>query len=114
MLFMNSTFDVDTLIEQTKDSNSSVRLNALKKMCPCKIKEDIDVFWDRIFEMVYDVDENVRYQILHTICDGSPNHLEEKVNDALEVFNRDPNNKIRRRAHKVIASYSRTGKWNIL
>ena len=106
--------DITDLIEKTKDSNPKIRLNALKQMCPCKIKKDIDIFWNQIFAMVEDVDPNVRYQVLHTICDGSPKHLENKIADALEVFNRDPDQKIRRQAHKVLASYIRTGKWNIL
>lgn len=83
-------------------------------MCPCKVKQDIDLFWARIFEMVDDFDPDVRYQVLHTICDGSPNHLELQVKDALEKFNRDPDKKIKRRTHKVLASYLRGRKWNIL
>ena len=52
--------------------------------------------------------------MLHTICDGSPAILEAQVAEALEDFNRDTDKTIRRVAHKVLASYSRTGKWNIL
>ena len=52
--------------------------------------------------------------MLHNICDGSPADYEDKVAEALEKFNRDPDSYIRRRAHKVIASYERTGKWNVL
>jgi len=52
--------------------------------------------------------------VLHTLCDGSPKHLEFKVVEALKIFNNDSNAGIRRRAHKVLASYNRTGKWNIL
>jgi len=48
------------------------------------------------------------------MCDGSPDQYEEKMAACLEIFNRDPDKDIRRRAHKVIACYSRTGKWNIL
>jgi hypothetical protein len=64
--------------------------------------------------MVDDSNATVRRQILHTICDGSPGHLEERVADALEVFNRDTDGAIRRQAHKVMTCYRRTGKWNIL
>ena len=46
--------------------------------------------------------------------DGSPDHLEERLMEALEIFNRDPDKDIRRRAHKVMGSYLKTGKWNIL
>ncbi len=101
-------------LELTKNIDPKVRLNALKIMCPCRIKDDIDLFWNRIFEMADDEDKNVRYQVLHTICDGSPNHLEDKVFDAIDKFNRDKDGDIRRRAHKVMASYKHTGKWNIL
>lgn len=48
------------------------------------------------------------------MCDGSPDLYEDKVEAALEIFNRDPDKEIRRKAHKVLASYLRTGKWNIL
>jgi len=101
-------------LEKTRDKNPKVRLSAIKEMCPCKVKSDIDLFWKRIFEMVNDEDSDVRWQVLHTICDGSPEHLESQVSEALEVFNRDKNPEIKRRAHKVMASYLRTGKWNIL
>jgi hypothetical protein len=77
-------------------------------------KKDIDKFWDRVFEMVHDEDPLVRSQVLHTICDGSPKHLEHKVTEAVELFNRDSDSAIRRKAHKVLSTYTRTGKWNIL
>jgi hypothetical protein len=48
------------------------------------------------------------------MCDGSPDDYEEKVAECLEIFNHDPDKDIRRKAHKVIGTYSRTGKWNIL
>lgn len=64
--------------------------------------------------MASDTDAAVRGQILHTICDGSPTHVEARVADALDTFGRDPDAAVRRRAHRVLATYSRTGKWNIL
>jgi hypothetical protein len=64
--------------------------------------------------MVDDEDPKVRAQILHNICDGSPDHLESKVVEAMEKFNRDEDKDIRRKAHKVLGSYLRTGKWNVL
>jgi len=48
------------------------------------------------------------------MCDGSPDHLEDRIMEALEIFNRDPDKEIRRKAHKVMGSYLRTGKWNVL
>lgn len=56
----------------------------------------------------------MRAQILHTLCDGSPAHLESKVAEALDVFIRDTDSGIRRTANRVLATYTRTGKWNIL
>lgn len=48
------------------------------------------------------------------MCDGSPSHMEDQVTAALDIFNIDPDKEIRRKAHKVIGSYKKTGKWNIL
>ena len=65
--------------------------------------------------MVDDPSPKIRYQVLHNMCDGSPDSMEERVADALEKFNRDPDQEIKRKAHKVVlASYLRTGKWNVL
>lgn len=83
-------------------------------MCPCRVKKDHDDFWRRVFEMVDDEAVNVRQQVLHTLCDGSPTHLEFDIADALDRFNRDSDPKIRRTAHKCLTTYNRTGKWNIL
>lgn len=66
----NELQNTQKLIELTKNIDPKVRLQALKQMCPCKVREDIELFWNRIFEMVNDSDPNVRYQVLHTICDG--------------------------------------------
>ncbi|CAF4261946.1 unnamed protein product, partial [Adineta steineri] len=85
-----------------------------KEICPCRVKDDIDLFWERVIEMIDDPADNVREQVLHTLCDGSPDHMEMKVLDALEIFNRDRNQYIRRRAHKVLSAYRRSGKWNVL
>ena len=113
-LFIHMVEEAQELIELTRNVDPKIRLKALKQMCPCRVKADIDIFWDRVFEMVNDSDSKVRYQVLHTICDGSPNHLEFKVMDAIERFNHDTDTEIKRRAHKIMANYSRKGKWNIL
>lgn len=56
---------------------------------------------ERVLEMVSDEDAAVRAQVLHTLCDGSPGHLEDRIMEAMEDFNRDSDKKIRRTAHKV-------------
>lgn len=108
------TEDIDVIIELSKHEDKDVRFAAVKQFCPCKVGKDIDEFWIRVFEMVDDEDSRIRAQILHTMCDGSPPHLESQISDSLEKFNQDPDKDIRRKAHKVLASYLRTGKWNIL
>jgi hypothetical protein len=64
--------------------------------------------------MVDDADRDVRYNVLHVLCDGSPEYLEDEIIRAVETFNHDSDTKIRRRAHKVLGSYNSSGKWNIL
>jgi len=64
--------------------------------------------------MVEDPDRNVRYQILHNICDGSPASLEYKVTAALDKFNHDKDPVIRRKVHQVIGHYMKNGEWNIM
>uniref|UniRef100_A0A8W8JAG1 HEAT repeat domain-containing protein n=1 Tax=Magallana gigas TaxID=29159 RepID=A0A8W8JAG1_MAGGI len=70
-------------------------------MCPCRVKKDLSDFWARVIEMADDEDVLVRKQVLHTLCDGSPAHLEFQVVEMLEIFNRDKDAQIRRTAHKV-------------
>eukprot|EP01017_Pseudomicrothorax_dubius_P003820 TRINITY_DN1063_c0_g2_i1.p1 TRINITY_DN1063_c0_g2~~TRINITY_DN1063_c0_g2_i1.p1 ORF type:complete len:164 (+),score=49.41 TRINITY_DN1063_c0_g2_i1:115-606(+) len=108
------TEDVEVILQLTRSKDANVRFAAVKQLCPCKVGKDVEEFWKRVFEMANDEDKRVRYQILHTLCDGSPNHLELKVFEALEGFNRDPDSDIRRKAHRALTSYLRTGKWNVL
>lgn len=83
-------------------------------MCPCRVKGNVNAFWDRVFAMTEDADPVVRAQVLHTLCDGSPSHLEDAVMTAVSQLGTDPDGKIRRTAHKVMATYNATGKWNVL
>lgn len=64
--------------------------------------------------MVGDPDAGVRGRVLHVICDGSPAHVEARVAEALDVFIRDADGGVRRTANRVLATYRRTGRWNIL
>ena len=109
-----STTDIDEIIDLTHHADPQVRQKALREMCPCRVKTDIDDFWRRVLAMIDDPAPNVRYQVLHTLCDGSPAHLEFEVDEALDEFNRDSDKKIRRAAHIALTAYNRTGKWNIL
>jgi hypothetical protein len=114
MSICRNTDDIDIILQYTHSKDNDVRLEAVKQLCPCKVQRDIEVFWDRVFELVGDEDERIRKRVLHIICDGSPERLEDRIYDALMEFNRDKDSDIRRTAHKVLASFEHTGKWNIL
>ena len=76
--------------------------------------EDEETYWDKIFELVKDSSTEVRLQVLLAISEGGDESMEPRLTDALEQFNRDKDGDIKRKAHKIIASYSRTGKLNVL
>ena len=67
-----------------------------------------------LLQMQEDESVLVRRQVCHTLCDGSPGHLEAAVETALQRFNTDQDPVLRRTAHKVLGVYRRTGRWNIL
>ena len=96
---ISDSTDVEELIEFSKHENKKVKLAAIREMCPCHVQRDVPEFWERIFELAEDEDEDIRYQILHNMCDGSPPDYEDKVVECLEIFNRDSVLKIRRKAH---------------
>ena len=102
------------IINITKCPDALVRLKAVQQMCPCRVQDDIPEFWERLFELAEDEDPAVRYQVLHNLCDGSPPQYEDQIVQCLEVFNRDKDKKVRAAASKVMASYLRTGKWNVM
>lgn len=108
------SLNFDEVLVLTNHKDEDVRLKAVQRLCPCKVQDEYEQFWNRMFELVSDPSPSIRSQVLHNMCDGSPEHLENRIVEALEVFNRDPNQDVKRTAHKVMASYLRTGKWNIL
>lgn len=61
------TEDISTIIVLTKHQDPQVRLRALKEICPCRVKDDIPSFWERVLEMVHDSDDNVREQVIARI-----------------------------------------------
>eukprot|EP00347_Sterkiella_histriomuscorum_P013553 403364274 len=111
---VQNTEDMSELLQLSRSEDPVVRVKAAQQMCPCRVQNDLEEFWTRLFELAQDDDEKVRYQVLHNMCDGSPEGYEDKVVECLEIFNRDPDKEIRRKAHKVMGSYLRTGKWNVL
>ena len=60
---VKNTEDIDTIIALSKHPNPFVRKKSLFQMCPCRVKGDIENFWDRVIEMVSDEDHLVRAQV---------------------------------------------------
>lgn len=102
------------LLSATRSERAILRRRAVREMCPCKVKHDIDAVWTRLLEMVHDPDEDVRYAVMHTLCDGSPKAREADVVAALESLYNDPSEKLRRKVRHAVTSYRRGGSWNIL
>ena len=108
------TEDMYELIELSKVVDPYVKLKAIQQMCPCRVKSDIPEFWHRIFELAEDPDSKVRYQVMHNMCDGSPAEYEDTVIEIIEILARDRDYTIRSKAQKILTSYNRTGKYNIM
>lgn len=101
-------------IKRTYDPDPKKRKQALKDLCPCHVRADIPELWERIFECLHDKDGIVRDQALHALGDGSPSHLEERIVEAVESMYNDPHPDVKKKARRMLNSYRRTGKWNVL
>lgn len=44
-----TTDSIPRILELSAHEDAGVRLAAVKQLCPCRVKEDVDAFWDRIF-----------------------------------------------------------------
>merc|ERR1712230_68642 len=55
-----TTEDIDEIIEITRHEDAEVRLKAAQQLCPCRVKNDHEEFWDRLFEMIDDPEAKVR------------------------------------------------------
>lgn len=105
---------ISEYLERTRDPNPQKRRKALKDLCPCHVRADIPDLWDRIFECLADENGGVRDQALHALGDGSPSHLEHRIVEAVESMYNDPHSDVRKKARKMLNTYRRTGKWNVL
>eukprot|EP01132_Coremiostelium_polycephalum_P000438 gene438-554_t len=76
---------MEDYLQLTRSEDPRVRVAALRKFCPCKVKADRDELWARIIEMSTDPNPKVRYQVMHNLCDGSPLYKEESVISVLEI-----------------------------
>lgn len=109
-----SADEIDELIELTRDEDAKVRTVAVINLCPCHVRADFAVAWDRILEMTTDPSTTVRRAVVHMLADGSPRHRATEVVGALETLRNDSDRVVRRQVNRVLASYRRTGRINIL
>ena len=102
------------ILEQTRDVDPHVRAQAVKALCPCRLKVNEVAAWDRILEMCTDPDPKVRSLVFHTLCDGSPREREQDIVIALDEMANDPDPRLRRRIRRQLAHYRRGGRLNTL
>ena len=113
LIVQDEDSNFDDIMSLLDSSESKVRTMAIERLRESRI-DDKEKFWDKIFEMVKDSSTDVRLQVLLAISEGADESMEPRLTEALEDFNRDKDGDIKRKAHKIIASYSRTGKLNVL
>jgi HEAT repeat protein len=109
-----SADEVDELVALTHDPDARVRAVAVTNLCPCHVRADHPIAWDRILEMTSDPDPTVRRAVVHMLADGSPRHRALEVVDALDTLRNDDDKVVRKNVRRVLASYHRTGRINIL
>ena len=105
---------IEKFLQNSHNPNPNKRRKALKELCPCTVRADIEELWERIFECLRDEDPLVRDQALHNLGDGSPAHLEERIVEAVEELYNDPHPKVKKKARRMLNAYRRTGKWKVL
>lgn len=57
------TTDIDVVLALSKHPDPLVRKKALVEMCPCRVKADLEKFWERVFDMINDESNVVRAQV---------------------------------------------------
>ena len=104
----------EDFVEATYAEAPEDRAKALKELCPCHVRKDVEIFWNRTLEMIHDESPLVRYQALHNLCDGSPLHMEHRVVEALKVLHSDSDKLVSKTARRVLTVYRKRGDWNIM
>lgn len=44
-----ATESIDRILELSRHDDAAVRVAALGQICPCRVKKDVDRFWERVF-----------------------------------------------------------------
>ena len=106
--------EIQNLLTQTRSPDASARAAAVRDLCPCHIKKHIPAVWERMIVLADDPDRDVRNQVYHVLGDGSPREYEARIVAAYEKMTQDADEKIRRKARKLMAQYRNSGKINVL
>src|SRR5438445_2510654 len=109
-----SRSEIPAWLELTRDSDSKVRREAVRALCPCEVKSHNREVWLRLLEMAGDPDARVRRGILHVLCDGSPAEYRADILTRLETMRDDPDDRVRKGARRVLAMYRSSGSLNVL
>jgi HEAT repeat protein len=106
--------DIQKLLAQTHSPDAEARAAAVRDLCPCHIKKHIPEVWERMIALADDPDRDVRNQVYHVLGDGSPREYQARIVAAYEKMTQDPDEKLRRKARKLMAQYRSSGKINVL
>jgi HEAT repeat protein len=106
--------EIQNLLAQTHSADASDRAAAVRDLCPCQIKKHIPEVWERMIALAEDPDREVRNQVYHVLGDGSPREYHARIVATYEKMTQDPDERIRRKARKLMAQYRTTGKVNVL
>ncbi len=106
--------EIEGLLADTADPDPKCRTAALRSLCPCHFKRNEPRVWDRVLELVADPSPEVRRAVFHLLGDGSPRQRETDVVAAMACFCHDSDERLRRRARRLMARYRRGSSVNIL
>ena len=104
--------EIGPYLAMTYDHDPRVRRDAVAHLCPCHVKRNHDVVWERMVAMADDADPKVRPWVLHVLTDGSPRSRQAEVVAVLTRMQADMDPRLRRKARRILAQYRRSGDLN--